>query len=413
FYKHGLAYKKKAKVNWCPECATVLANEQVVQGACERCDTLVIQKDLLPWFFKITDYAQRVVEDLDILKELIPDKKHEIYDIIHNLFVEIDWVLDDHSIVNFNQLYDQIVSVGELVSTRIVSTYLNEVGIKNQWLDVREVLKTDDNYREANVDWELSTKLCLQQLPALLNEQLIITQGFIGVTSENYTTTLGREGSDFTGAIFANILDAKRLTVWKDVEGILNADPQETEDAVKINNLSFYEMIEMAFYGAKVVHPKTVKPLQNKNIEFIVNSFKDPGTTGTVIKRRKNDAFLPPIIVWKRDQLLLSLTTRDFSFISEKKLSFIYGLFAEEQLKINMMQMSALTFTACFDNKPQKVEKIQKALEETFEVKHNDGLELLTIRHYNESTISDLIKGKRIMLEQKSRNTIQLVLEDQ
>jgi aspartate kinase len=321
----------------------------------------------------------------------------------------LEWAIEDEKTSNYNFHYDQIVSIGELISTKIVSAYLNENNFKNNWVDVRDVIKTDNNYREGNVDWELTHSLSTN---ILTNENLIVTQGFIGGTSENFTTTLGREGSDYTAAILAFISNSDSVTIWKDVEGVLNADPKLFADAKKINQLSYHDAIELAYYGATVIHPKTIKPLQNKNIPLYVNSFLNPSERGTIINNEPSNAPTSCFIV-KSNQILVSISTKDFSFVVEENLSDIFNLFFEHQVKINLMQNSAISFSVSIDNDKRKTDALFSSLKRNYRLLYNEGLELITIRHYTNDSIEKTTRNKNVLMEIKSRQTIQLLLKAQ
>jgi aspartate kinase len=334
-----------------------------------------------------------------------------VLDDINNAFVEIEWMIEDDPQDEYDYIYDQIVSVGELISTKIVSHYLNHTGVSNQWIDARSYIQTDNTYREANVNWDKTCSLITKDLPQVLDDKFIITQGFIGNTSENFTTTLGREGSDYSAAIFANCIDAESLTVWKDVPGILNADPKLFTDTLKFDELSYAEAIEMTFYGATVIHPKTIKPLQNKHIPLYVKPFMAPEEAGTVIKSGEV-AIKTPIIIIKNKQLLLSLNTKDFSFITEEHLFNIFKIFSERSIKMNMMQVSALSFSVCFDHDDAKFNQLKELIEEEFVFRYNTNLSLMTIRHANEEHIHKYVAADKVVLEQRSRNTAQFVLQN-
>ncbi|HEX3386589.1 MAG TPA: aspartate kinase, partial [Mucilaginibacter sp.] len=239
----------------------------------------------------------------------------------------------------------------------------------------------------------------------------VLTQGFLGGTSENFTTTLGREGSDYTASIFASCLQAESVTTWKDVPGILNADPKIFSDTIKFEELTYTEAIEMTYYGASVIHPKTIKPLQNAKIPLLVKSFNDPGAPGTVIGEIADMVFTKPVIILKQNQVLLSISAKDYAFISEDHLSEIFGLFAQNQVKINIMQTSALSFSVCFDLKPERFEKLLKGLAPNFKVKYNEEISLITVRHYKLGALRDLVADKTVLLEQVSRNTAQMVVK--
>ncbi|MDN5284572.1 MAG: aspartate kinase [Mucilaginibacter sp.] len=345
----------------------------------------------------------------DILQELF-EPKHPVFDEIANTFVEIDWMIEDEPQDSYDFIYDQIVSIGEMVSTRIINAYLNKDGVKSQWVDVRSYIHTDNTYREGIVDWDKTKASISKDIPALLDKGIVVTQGFLGGTSENFTTTLGREGSDYSASIFAACLGAESVTTWKDVPGILNADPKFFTDTVKFDELSYSEAIEMTYYGASVIHPKTIKPLQNANIPLLVKPFNDPGAAGTIIKEDGVNQFTKPVIILKQNQVLLSISTKDYSFITEDHLSDIFGRFAQSQVKVNVMQTSALSFSVCFDLYEERFEKLLNDLQQDFKVKYNTGLTLITIRHHNATSLKELTEGKTILLEQMSRNTAQVVV---
>jgi len=336
---------------------------------------------------------------------------HSIFDEVANTFVEIDWIIEDEPQDEYDFIYDQVVSIGEMVSTRIVNAWLNQTGIKSKWLDVRGYIHTDNTYREGIVQWQKTKTSISLEIPGLLEKSIVVTQGFLGGTSENFTTTLGREGSDYTAAIFAACLGAESVTTWKDVPGILNADPKFFEDTVKFDELSYTEAIEMTYYGASVIHPKTIKPLQNANIPLLVKPFADPMASGTIIKEIAENQYIKPVIILKQNQVLISVSAKDYSFISENHLSEIFGLFAKYQLKVNMMQTSALSFSVCFDYFDERFKKLLIGLEPKFKVKYNSALQLITLRHYKTEAVNELTKGKLVLLEQVSRNTVQLVVK--
>lgn len=348
---------------------------------------------------------------LQIAKQLIPDLQHPLFNQLHQLFSDIEWQLGEKAYEPYDYYYDQLVSRGELISSMIVNAYLKENNLQTQWLDVREVLRTDDTYRDGRIDWETSQKQMNEKvIPLLKKYRVVVTQGFIGATSTKKSVTLGREGSDFSAALFANMLDAESLTIWKDVEGLKNADPRLFEDTLNISNINFNEVIEMAYYGAQVIHPKTIKPLQNKNIPLYVKCFLDKTLPGTVINGSNGFQKLPPIIVLKKQQVLITVTTRDFSFISEENLSTLYDIFHRLKIKLNLMQTGAINCSFCVDKRSDKIEKLIKALHTHFKISYDESLEILTIRHYEEKMIHQLTKGRQILLEQKSPHTIQMVM---
>ncbi len=329
---------------------------------------------------------------------------------LRDFFTELEWLLHDKPQREYDYYYDQMVCIGELLSTAIVSAYLNETGISNQWMDVRDIFRTDDNFRDANIDWNLTQERIIKEIIPLFNKNnIVITQGFIGATDENESTTLGREGSDYSAAVFANMLDAESLTIWKDVEGVMNADPKEFPDARLITQLNYDEVIEMAYYGAQVIHPKTIKPIQNKAIPLYVKCFLDTNLPGTVIhtKGLKN---LPAIIVLKQNQVLLHLHSKDFSFVGEKPTAELYHLFSEIKIKPNLVQNGAVTLEVCLDDKSDKIEKLALRASDIFEVRIEKGLTLLTIRHYQEELLSKLTEGKQVVLKQQSSQTVQVLM---
>ncbi|WP_411274242.1 aspartate kinase [Daejeonella sp.] len=345
----------------------------------------------------------------EIISGLFTDQNNPVYDDVANAFIEIDWMLEDEPHTDYDFNYDQIVSIGELVSSRIVGAYLNSIGLKTKWIDARGFIQTDNRYREGRID---ISKTCssIQNLLEVLAHQFVITQGFIGGTSENFTTTLGREGSDYTAAIFASCLNAESLTIWKDVPGVLNADPKLFSDTKIYNHIPYVEALEMSYYGASVIHPKTIKPLQNAGIPLFVRPFLQPGESGTRIDGEPDfDKSFPAIIV-KKEQVLLSLRLEDLSFIDEAVLSNIFNTLSLADIKINMMQVSALSLSICTDYNEPKFKRLLKGLS-GYKVKYNTGLELITIRHYIRSDIERIIAQRIVLLEQLSRNTAQFVLK--
>lgn len=362
--------------------------------------------------------AENVEELLDsvkryhftILNELFEDDSHPVFDEVSNAFVEIHWILEDAPF-DFDYTYDQIVSVGELISTRIVSHYLNYTGINCQWEDARNYIQTDNNYREGRVNWEKTQQLISERLEPLLLNRHVITQGFIGNTSENFTTTLGREGSDYSSAIFAFCLKAGCVSIWKDVPGVLNADPKWFDNTSLLPHLSYLDAIELSYYGATVIHPKTIKPLQNANIPLRVRSFLHPDSTGTRIDNIE-DNLHTPCFIFKVDQVLISIIPKDFSFIIEENLSDIFDILYRHKVKVNTMLNSAVSFSISVDSDDQKIPALLDALSETYKVKYNAGLELVTIRYYNQETINRVTLNKDVILEVKSRHTCQMVMRD-
>ncbi|RQO74562.1 aspartate kinase [Pedobacter sp. KBW06] len=347
-----------------------------------------------------------------ILEKLFPDHGNPVYNDIANSFVEIDWLIEEEPTDSPDYIYDQIVSIGEIVSTKIVAAYLNFAGSNAKWLDARNFIQTDNNYREGNVNWEKTEAEIKTGLSPVLEHQIGVTQGFIGGTSENFTTTLGREGSDYSAAIFASCLNAQSLTIWKDVPGVLNADPKWFDETERIPQLSYHDAIELAYYGATVIHPKTIKPIQNKNIPLYVRSFLHPEAEGTDITASENQLPVPSFI-FKVQQVLISIFPKDFSFIIEENLSDIFSLFHKHKVKINTMLNSAISFSVSIDEDPEKLQKLIEELSVHYKVKYNTGLELVTIRYYNQQTIDRVTVNKNILLEVKSRHTCQIVMKDQ
>jgi aspartate kinase len=366
-------------------------------------------------YFNKTDDLHKIFEDIKEYHYHIAHQlfgpNHSVFDDIANTFVEIDWMIEDEPHDDYDFIYDQIVSIGELVSTRIVNAWFNHTGISSKWLDVRGYIQTDNTYREGIVDWHKTRVAIQKDIPALLTFGVVVTQGFLGGTSENFTTTLGREGSDYSASILASCLDAESVTTWKDVPGILNADPKFFADTSKFDELTYQEAIEMTFYGATVIHPKTIKPLQNGKIPLLVKPFNDPAAAGTIIKEGAINRFEKPVVIVKQNQVLLSISAIDYSFISESHLSEIFAFFANNKIKVNMMQTSALSFTACIDYTDGHFEALLQTLKETFKVKYNIGLTLITLRHYSAASVEEVTAGKTVLMKQTSRNTAQVVLK--
>jgi len=352
-------------------------------------------------------FDQIKTDHLSISKELISKPVEQL----NNFFTEVEWLLHDKPARAFDYYYDQVVCIGELLSTTIVSYYLNETGIPNQWVDVRDIFRTDDNFRDASIDWTFTKgKIETVIKPMFEKNNMIISQGFIGSTDENESTTLGREGSDYTAAVFANMLDATVQTIWKDVPGVMNADPKQFPEAEFIGELNYNEVIEMAFYGAQVIHPKTIKPLQNKGIPLCVKCFLDPTSKGTFI-HDKHINHLPPIIVLKQNQVLFQLSSQDFSFVGEKPISQLYEMLAEIKVKPNLLQTGAVSILLCLDDKEEKIEKLASSAAKIFDVQLEKGLTLLTIRHYTEKLVAEMTRGKTVVLRQQSPDTIQMLMK--
>jgi aspartate kinase len=349
---------------------------------------------------------------LDTLKYLTVTNWQQAENQLKDFFTEVEWLLHDKPVRNFDYYYDQIVCCGELLSSSILTSFLQEEKVKAKWLDVRDVIRTDNNFRDAAIDWSFTNKRIQEAvIPLFESCDVIITEGFIGATDENESTTLGREGSDFSAAIFANILNADSLTIWKDVDAIMSADPKKYPDASILKSLSFTEVIEMAYYGAQVIHPKTIKPLQNKNIPLLVKSFLDPSLEGTVISKEpcKN---LPPIIVNKESQVLIQFKSKDFSFVEDKPIHQLHEFFNQIRINPNLSQNTAISLLCCFDDHAEKIGQLAEAASGIFDVELERNLTLLTIRHYNVETIDKLTKNKKVLLEQKTTETVQMLMRE-
>lgn len=356
--------------------------------------------------------AERRAFHLDIISSLFSDGNHPVYEEVNTEFDRLSNMYDARIPDNYNFEYDQIVSLGEVISTIIVSAYLNECNITSSWADARLLIRTDNKYREGEVNWVKTQELFkINFIPSFSQVDVQVIQGFIGHTSEGLATTLGREGSDYTAGIIAFCCDAESVTIWKDVPGMLNADPKWFDNTIKLNRISFHEAIELSYYGASVIHPKTLKPLQNKNIPLYVKSFIEPQASGTVIQSARDEDHLVPSFIFKMNQVLFSFTPRDFSFIVEQNLSDIFSRLATADAKINLMQNSALNFSILLDEEKVNIEEIQALFEDTYVVKFNKGLELVTVRHYDQETLDRVTTDKDIILQQKTRETARLIVK--
>lgn len=342
-----------------------------------------------------------------IIAELFGNDRETIDTLVADLYAQLDEILSHKPSLSYDYEYDRIVSFGELLSTTIVATYLCHEGLGAEWIDVRNCIITDANHRDANVNMELSHKLVRE---AFLEKSLTVTQGFISGTTTSQTTTLGREGSDYTAAILANLLDAESVTIWKDVPGVMNADPKLYKDVEIIPILSYKEAIELSYCGASVIHPKTVKPLQNKKIPLYVKSFIHPEKEGSVINDYSERINLPPIYINKRNQVLLSLTPRDFSFIAEERLSKIFGILASYRLKSSLVQTAAISFSLCVDYNEVNFQKMISELYDEYEVLYNTDVELITIRHYTRDIVDKLVGERLVFVEQRNRLTARFVV---
>lgn len=370
-------------------------------------------EDVVNAYFKDKSLLPSTVHEVvqyhdQILRDLFPNDKHPVFEQVKTLFDEVQGFLVWNKSPKYGFVYDQVVGYGELVSTTILSAYFNEIGIANQWLDVRTLIKTNDDYRDAIVNWEKTQKNITEKVD---KHKLNITQGFLGSDDNNFTTTLGREGSDYTAAILAYCLNAEEVTIWKDVPGVLNADPRYFEKTELLNNISYREAIELAFYGASVIHPKTLQPLQRKEIPLHVKSFINPKDKGTTVGKGIGIEPKVPCFIVKKNLVLMKLSSLDFSFIVEDSISELFKLLHDHQMKVDLIQNSAISFSVCVDNKFGKLQELLNLLKSRFKVVHQEGVSLYTIRHFDTEALTSLQKGKEILLEQRGKETVQLVVQ--
>jgi aspartate kinase len=349
---------------------------------------------------------------IEIINQLFPQGNVSLIDDIETIFAELHWAIEEEQIKTYDYEYDQIVSMGEQLSTCIVSAYLNSQQFQINLVDARDLIRTDNTYREGRIDWEITSDQVNSKL--LFNNgdssTRYLTQGFIGGTSENFTTTLGREGSDFTASVLAFVTNAEEVIIWKDVPGVLNADPRAWKSAVLLSELSYYDAIELTYYGATVIHPKTIKPLQNKSIPLRVKSFLNPSASGTIIQKdevKQNTS----CYIFKDNQRLLSISTRDFSFVVEGNIQDIFSAFNTHRIKVNLMQQSALSFSVCITAEDRRWFALLEDLETRYKLKYNDKCELITIRHYPDVLPKEINDKGEVLLEQRSRHTLQLVVK--
>ncbi|MEO1031501.1 MAG: aspartate kinase [Bacteroidota bacterium] len=411
-YKFGGASVKDAK--GVKNLATVLKttgyeNTLVVVSAMGK--TTNAMEVVIKNYFENKDALQSSIHDVikyhnEILLDLFDNERHQVFASVKALFDELVLFFKRNKSPDYNYVYDQTIGFGELISTTIISHYLNEIGLKNNWLDVRDYIKTDTYYRRANVNWEQTQ----DRISSNLNRSILnITQGFLGSDANNFTTTLGREGSDYTAAIFAYCLNAESVTIWKDVPGVLNADPRYFENAQLLHQISYREAIELAFYGASVIHPKTLQPLQQKEIPLYVKSFLNPTAEGTCVSKGKAIAPEVPCFIVKKNQILISLSSLDFSYIVEENISDIFSLLHLYKMKVDVIQNSAISFSVCIDNIYNNRDKLLQHLKAKFNVTCHDNVSLYTIRHYDAAAIKALEKDKTVLLKQLTRETVQIV----
>ncbi|MCL2414364.1 MAG: aspartate kinase [Bacteroidales bacterium] len=362
------------------------------------------KRDTMPIYNQIRGYHFQIVN------ELFPDKSHRIYSELESVFFTMmnSYKLSEE---DYDYQYDQMVGLGEVLSSKILSYYLQYCEIPNKWVDVKTCIATDSTFREGKVNWSKSEIQIREVTQNVFSEyNCLVTQGFIGGDDKGRMVTLGREGSDYSAAIFAYCLNVENLTIWKDVPGFLNADPRYFKDTQKLDEITYSEAIELAYYGATIIHPKSIKPLQNRRIPLIVKSFKNPDAEGSIILNETSEKTKIPCYICKPKQVLISIYPKDFSFIAEQNMSYIFFVFAENNMKINLIQNSAVSFTVCADENKQHFGDLIEALSNNFKVRYNDNLELLTIRHYSENDIKNVIGDRTVLLEQRNRTTAQLVL---
>lgn len=371
------------------------AFEEIIDSYCNKKDDLSQKIEF------VRDYH------FSIIDSLFKKNKHDVILEIEQFFGQLSGFLINNKSTYYNFIYDQIIGFGELISTKIVSEYLNEVGIENNWVDVREYISTDETYRDAYVNWEVTK----QQIATLNINKLCITQGFLGRDTLGKTTSLGREGSDYTAAIFAHCLNANSLTIWKDVDGVLNADPRYFDQAELLHQISYAEAIEMAFYGASVIHPKTLKPLENKNIPLFVRSFFNLDSKGTIVGKGHHLIPEVPCFIVKHQQILVSISALDFSFMVEYNLSDIFKILHEYNLKVNLIQNSALSFSVCIEDKFNNFEKFLSNVNLRYKITYFKNVSLFTVRHANKEAIESIEKKGEILLKQATKGTVQVVMK--
>ncbi|MBR4219371.1 MAG: aspartate kinase [Bacteroidales bacterium] len=411
----GASVKDAAGVKNLQHILDLYAGEQLVVVISAIGKTTNHMEKLLDAYLADSDTVWALFDELKqkhytIAQELTADAK-VITDKLDEQLNALANILSTRHSEQYDYEYDRIVCYGELLSTTLISTYLNMVGKKNQWIDARTIIRTDSTYREAKVDWDASEgSIQVAIARCMMDNPIAITQGFIGGNMLNLSTTLGREGSDYSAAIIAYSLNAESVTIWKDVPGLLNADPKYYADAVKLDHIPYDEAIELSYYGASIIHPKTLKPLQNKSIPLYVKSFCEPETEGSLISDHAPGK-LTPSYIFKRNQILISIFPKDFAFIDTDNLCEIFGILSSNRLKINLMQNSALSFSICIDNQP-RVTKAIELLSQKYKIKYNEKVELITIRHYTNKLADKVVNGREILVEQRNRTTLQLIVKN-
>lgn len=375
--------------------------------------TNAFEKIASSYYNKNKDFSSTIETAIEFHKKIVDDlffeSKTKITTEIELIFDELLFFIENNTATDYDYIYDQIVSKAELISTKICSYYLSENGIDNNWLDVRKCIKTNSDYRRAGVNWEITSKLIKEHVKG---SSLIITQGFIASDNKNNTTTLGREGSDYTAGIFAYCLDVEKTIIFKDVAGVLNADPRNFDDTILLDQISYREAIELAFYGASVIHPKTLQPLQRKEIPLFVKSFKKPENKGTVVRKGVNLIPKTPCFIVKKNQILLSISAKDFSFIMEDDISEIFDFFHQYKLKVNLIQNSAISFSVCLEDNFNTFKELYEKLKLNYLCLYNENVSLFTIRHFTETSIREIEKGKEVLVKQLSRETVQIVVKN-
>jgi aspartate kinase len=405
----GASVKDAAGVRNLAEIVQAQGKQSVVVVSAMGKTTNALERIVRAYVDEQASDLQTELKNLRTYHETIMQELGGDFQTVYQTLGGLDAYVKQAPTAPYDEIYDQIVSLGEVIATQIIATYMAQAGIPARWTDARQLVRTDATFREGRVDWETTSQKITD---AIHTDIITITQGFIGQTgSPDRTTTLGREGSDYTAAIFAYCLNAESVTIWKDVPGVLNADPKWFDDTVLLEKLTYQDAIELAYYGATVIHPKTIKPLQNKGIPLYVRSFLKPDAPGTVIGNFEKHLSIPSFI-FKINQVLISLHPNDFSFIAEDNLSRIFGRFAQMGVKINLMQNTAISFSVVVDDNPDRLPALLDKLKQDFRVSYNDGLELITIRYYDQATIDRVLVHKKLLLEQKSRYTVQLVAKD-
>lgn len=410
--KFGGASVKDAEgiQNVCNVLKTIKENEVLIVVSAMGKTTNALEVVIKNYFDKSDDLQSSVQTIKDyhfkIISELF-DNNHLVFSEIENYFFDLNQFLEQNKSPNYNFVYDQIVSFGEMISSKILYHYLKDNCFDLEWLDSRNLIKTDNNYRDGNVNWEQTETLILERVDTSKN---YVTQGFLGSDENNFTTTLGREGSDYTAAVFAYCIGAESVTIWKDVAGVLNADPRYFENTTLLEQISYREAIELAFYGASVIHPKTLQPLQQKEIPFFVKSFLNPLEKGTSISKGVDLYPKLPCFIVKKPQHLISLSSKDFSFIMEENISYIFSVLHKYKVKVHLIQNSAISFSVCIEDKFLHLEKLINELSDRFNVSYNENVSLYTIRHFDQNAIESVANGKKILVKQTTKETVQMVV---